>query len=151
MHSSIDADRNEVDPVPAGGGMAPRSALRQQRSRTRQEALLDAAEKIISEVGLDGLAMREIGRRSGVPIASVYHYFPSAAAMVRALAARQLARVSELVRSMVDQEIGGADLSGTELGAHAESVIVAVATYLETMPAAPAIWNALRSNPDCAR
>jgi len=35
--------------------VAPRSALKQERSRQRQQALLDAAEEMIAEAGLDGL------------------------------------------------------------------------------------------------
>lgn len=126
--------------------MAPRSALHQKRSRLRQQALLDAAEVMIAEAGLDGLAMREVGRRSGVPVASVYHYFPSASAMVRALAVRHLERVSALVRAKVDEAPAG--LSAGGLAILVDGIIGAVARYLETLPAAAAIWNALRSNPE---
>ena len=126
--------------------MAPRSALHQKRSRLRQQALLDAAEAMIAEAGLDGLAMREVGRRAGVPVASVYHYFPSASAMVRALAVRHLDRVSALVRSKVEDAPAG--LSAGALAVVVDTIIGEVSGYLATLPAAPAIWNALRTNPE---
>ena len=129
----------------ATNAMAPRSGLRQERSRLRQQVLLDAAEAMIAEVGLDGLSMREVGRRCAVPVASVYHYFPSASAMVRALAVRQLSRVSALVRRRVGDGIG---TSAGELAVAGDAIIEEVTRYLETLSAAPAIWNALRSNPE---
>ena len=68
--------------------MSRRSNPEQKRSRARQRALLDAAEEILGEVGADGLKMREVARRANLPIASVYHYFPSAAALIRTLVER---------------------------------------------------------------
>src|ERR1700722_10492104 len=65
--------------------MSRRSDPRQERSRARQRALLDAAEEILGEVGADGLKMREVARRANLPIASVYHYFPSAPPLNRPL------------------------------------------------------------------
>src|SRR6202042_1376884 len=70
--------------------MSRRSNPEQKRSRARQQALLDAAEEILGEVGADGLKMREVARRANLPIASVYHYFPSAAALIRTLVERML-------------------------------------------------------------
>ena len=77
--------------------MSPRSAPQQERSRVRQRALLDAAEEILGEVGADGLKMREVARRANLPIASVYHYFPSAPALIRTLVERMLDELRALL------------------------------------------------------
>ena len=69
--------------------LAPRNKPQQDRSRVRLQALLDAAEEVIAASGLHALAMREVARRANLPIASVYHYFPSTAALIRALIERQ--------------------------------------------------------------
>lgn len=127
--------------------VTPRSPLLQKRSRARQQALLDAAEEMIAEKGLDGLAMREIGRRAGVPIASLYHYFPSAPSIVRHLAVRQLERLGSLVAHRLESE--SASLSSIDdLQRIAVVIVTDLSAYLEHRPAAPAIWNALRANPD---
>ena len=127
--------------------VAPRSALKQERSRQRQQALLDAAEEMIAEAGLDGLSMREVGRRAGLPIASVYHYFPSAPAIVRELATRQLARLGALVehRLSTGEELVKSNIGIQSLAGH---IVSDLAAYLAEAKAAPAIWNALRSNPE---
>src|ERR1700729_1232415 len=70
--------------------MSRRSDPQQERSRARQRALLDAAEEILGEVGADGLKMREAARRANLPIASVYHFFPSSPALIRMLVERML-------------------------------------------------------------
>lgn len=124
---------------------APRSALKQERSRQRQKSLLDAAETIIAEVGLADMAMREVARRAQVPIASVYHYYPAAPALVRALAERQLDRLGSFIAARL--VIHGVSEPGLAVDALARRIVGDVAGELATMPAAPAIWNALRSDP----
>src|SRR5258707_192303 len=75
----------KTEMIPPQDRMSRRSDPQQERSRARQRALLDAAEEILGEVGADGLKMREVARRANLPIASVYHYFPSAPALIRTL------------------------------------------------------------------
>ena len=121
----------------------PRSSLQQQRSRQREVALLDAAEALVAEAGFDGLSMREIARRAGTPIASLYHYFPSVAAIVRRLSTRQLDLVSSFIEDRLTQHTGQLDV---EL--FAGTFIDDVAAFVGELPAAAAIWNALRSHPE---
>lgn len=125
----------------------PRNVPRQLRSRQRQQDLLDAAEEIIAEVGLDGLSMREVGRRADLPIASIYHYYPSASALVRALAERQLEMLAALVQGAFPPSFAGSADSDT-LATLAVAIIDQLATHLSHNRAAPAIWNALKSNPE---
>ena len=75
--------------------MSRRSDPRQERSRARQRALLDAAEEILGEVGADGLKMREVARRANLPIASLYHYFPSKEEFFKAALAEAAAELAE--------------------------------------------------------
>nr|WP_277998387.1 TetR/AcrR family transcriptional regulator [Sphingomonas liriopis] len=132
---------------PPVAALDPRSTPKQERSRHRQQLLLDAAEIMVAETGLEGLSVREIGRRTGIPIASVYHYFPSAAAMMRALALRQFADVERLIEARLE-EAGGllSDLARAPLVASA--VIDDLARYLDERPGAAAVWAALRSHPE---
>jgi AcrR family transcriptional regulator len=47
---------------------------------------LQAAETILAEDGADALTIQRIGKVAGVPVASVYHFFPTATAAAVALA-----------------------------------------------------------------
>jgi AcrR family transcriptional regulator len=125
--------------------MSRRSNPEQKRSRARQRALLDAAEEILGEVGADGLKMREVARRSNLPIASVYHYFPSAPALIRMLVERMLDELRAiLVRGVVQTQ--GASPRERE---HALIAIIDTAgDFMESRPTLPAVWGAMRGAPE---
>ncbi len=44
---------------------------------TSREAILSAGKEIITESGIQGLNMRDVARKCGVSVGSVYNYFPS--------------------------------------------------------------------------
>lgn len=57
----------------------------QARSKARVEAILDAARDIISEIGSDGMKMSVLAQRAGVPIGTVYQFFPNKSAVIYTL------------------------------------------------------------------
>lgn len=59
---------------------------KQQRSRKRQDHVLETARSIIAEEGLDALTMSALSRKSGVTFGSLYQYFPSRSAVLAKLA-----------------------------------------------------------------
>jgi AcrR family transcriptional regulator len=126
--------------------MSPRSDPRQERSRLRQQALLAAAEEILGEVGADGLKMREVGRRANLPIASVYHYFPSAPSLIRTLVERML----DDLRGILAE--GVAKAAAVEGGANASAALIAIidvaGDFVEARPSLPALWGAMRGAPE---
>lgn len=77
--------------------MQPELGLRnrptQARSQKRLELILDAAGTILEQEGPDALNTNRIARQSGVPVASLYHYFPNKHAVLSALGERWLDRV----------------------------------------------------------
>ena len=87
--------------------VSPRSDPQQERSRNRQQALLDAAEEVLAEVGAEGVRMREVARRAHLPIASVYHYFPSAQALIRTLVERLLDELRSVLTAGLASVGGG--------------------------------------------
>ncbi len=125
--------------------MSRRSDPQQERSRTRQRALLDAAEEILGEVGADGLKMREVARRADLPIASVYHYFPSAPALIRTLVERML----DELRAILVQGVASAERASPREAEHALLTIIdAAGDFMESRPTLPAVWGAMRGAPE---
>ncbi len=62
----------------------------QRRSLERFERILDASAELLRESGYDGLTTREVARRAGVPIGTLYQFFPGKHGLVAALAERNL-------------------------------------------------------------
>lgn len=126
--------------------LAPRNKPQQDRSRIRLQALLDAAEEVIVESGLQGLAMREVARRANLPIASVYHYFPSTAALIRALLERQFEKMNGILENGLKARfpIGNADFSIEQV----DALIDDIASYFFNTPSASELLAGLHAYPD---
>jgi AcrR family transcriptional regulator len=56
----------------------------------RVTRLLDVCAELLDEVGYDALTTREVARRAGVPIGTLYQFFAGKSALCGALAARNL-------------------------------------------------------------
>lgn len=94
----------------AGGAAAgqPAAPLRrrpvQRRSVARVERILDAAAELLGTAGYGALTTREVARRAGVPIGTLYQFFPGKDGLVAALAARNLERYLARVAARVAAE-----------------------------------------------
>lgn len=126
--------------------VSPRSDPQQERSRLRRQALLDAAEAIIGEVGADGLKMREVARRANLPIASVYHYFPSAQALIRTLVEGML----DDLRAILGEGVARAGAASNATAAKDTLLVMvdAAGDFMEGRPGLPALWGAMRGAPE---
>ncbi|MFH8795109.1 TetR/AcrR family transcriptional regulator [Streptomyces sp. NPDC017941] len=82
---------------PATTAAALRRAPVQRRSAERLTRILDACAALLDEVGYEDLTTRAVAERAGVPIGSVYRFFPNKRAMADALAHRNLERYAERV------------------------------------------------------
>ncbi len=72
-----------------------------RRARRRQETIaeiLDLAEAVMSEEGVNGLTLAEVARRLGVQPPSLYKYFPSITAVYDALFERGMVATLEVMR-----------------------------------------------------
>lgn len=70
----------------------------QARSIARFEKMLDAAEELMLEIGIDATSHHKIAERAQVPSASVYQYFPSPELIFQALAERHFKTVMDLTQ-----------------------------------------------------
>jgi AcrR family transcriptional regulator len=75
-----------------------RRAPVQERGRARVEAILDAAESVIAQVGLEAATTNAIAERAGASVGSLYHFFPNKQAIVDALLARYMTRTLDVMR-----------------------------------------------------
>lgn len=68
-----------------------------ENGRRRYTVLLDAAERLLMRDGPATLTIKRLAHEAGVPAASVYHFFPTPAAISIGLSERYLAAFVDLV------------------------------------------------------
>lgn len=78
---------------------------RQERGRHRIEVILDVAEKLVAEHGIDAVSTNRIAAQAGISPGSLYQFFANKEAVVAGLAERCLVRVAA----------NGVDLTAIEL------------------------------------
>lgn len=81
----------------------PRRAPVQERSRERVEHLLAVTRRLVGQRGNDAVSMREIAAEAGVPISSVYQYYPDKTALLRAIIVQYL----DEIRTRLARALGG--------------------------------------------
>ena len=100
--SKINAGKNPSSPQSAAADQdlaLPRRVPKQARSRARVDAILKAARRLIGDGG--EATMSEIADAAGVPIASLYQYFPDKTAVLRAL----MVRLHERLRTRLENAL----------------------------------------------
>lgn len=130
-----------------GSKKATRIQLRkkpqQERSIQRLDAILAAAAELIARGGIKDLKMTEIAAAAGVPIGSLYQFFPEKAAIVRALHDRHTARV-EAGTARVFSEL----TSLTQADAMLSGAIDSFFVFYRNDPTYLPVWLAAISDPD---
>ncbi len=66
----------------------PSRAPVQKRGQQRVDAILDAAEVVFGEMGVESATTNAIAERAGASVGSLYHFFPNKDAILQALAER---------------------------------------------------------------
>jgi AcrR family transcriptional regulator len=83
------ARSTEPQPEPSRGEPEELARIPQQeRGQRRMTSILDAAEQVFTEVGVDAATTNAIAERAGASVGSIYHFFPSKDAILLALAER---------------------------------------------------------------
>jgi AcrR family transcriptional regulator len=83
-------------PLPVAGEGHLRARPRQARSAARVEAILAAAEEVFEEVGYAKATTNLVATRAGVPIPTLYRWFPDKGAIALALCERYLDELEQL-------------------------------------------------------
>ncbi|HEX8904974.1 MAG TPA: TetR/AcrR family transcriptional regulator [Longimicrobiaceae bacterium] len=84
---------------------APIHTPRQARSRETLTRLLDAAEAVLAEGGLEGATVPAIAARAGLSVGAVYRRFPDKDALLRAVYFRMFGRMREQNETKMDPDL----------------------------------------------
>jgi DNA polymerase len=76
----------------------------QARSRERLRRVLDAADELLATEGADTFTTNRIAAVAGIPVGSVYRYFPDKEAIVEALATRYWSEFADLVAAAAEAD-----------------------------------------------
>lgn len=79
----------------AGSGAEPTAPA----ALPTREAILDAAERLFSARGVDGVAVRDLARELGLTASSLYNHFPGKQALYEAVLERGLRPIVELTQA----------------------------------------------------
>jgi AcrR family transcriptional regulator len=86
--------------------LTPRRKPSQERSRDRVERILDATAALLEEIPVDKITTAAIAERAGVPIGSVYQYFPNKLSVLAELARRVMESVDLKTASLIAEDFG---------------------------------------------
>jgi AcrR family transcriptional regulator len=68
----------------------PRQIPRQERAREKVRLIVEAAAQVLERRGEEGFNTNAVAERAGVSIGTLYRYFPDKAAILKALAEREI-------------------------------------------------------------
>lgn len=86
--------------------LSPRRKPSQERSRDRVERILDATAALLRETPADKITTAAIADKAGVPIGSVYQYFPNKLSVLAQLARRVMEEVDSKTASLIAEDFG---------------------------------------------
>jgi AcrR family transcriptional regulator len=135
-----EAQRSELERVE--DPLLPRRRPLQERSRRRVDAILDALVSLLGERSFDEITTAGIAERAGVPIGSVYHFFPSKEGILAEVAGRKFAAVDSAFATNLARELAHKPWREALEGA----VETSVAAY-RSDPAYVTVWRATRTSP----
>ena len=144
------ADSEAVaDGAVPGVGARVRREPRQARSRARVAQILAAADGILSVEGFEALTVRRIAQEAGVPVGSIYQFFPDKAAVVDALAHSYLSEFDAAIAALVAaaQDPAAAAAWSDPVG----RLVDEFAGLYRSRPGYVALWSGRHLSPELAR
>lgn len=88
-------------------------AASQPAGQPTREAILDAAERLFSARGVDGVAVRDLARELGLTASSLYNHFPGKQALYEAVLERGLRPIVEMVQASWQDRLDRATIADT--------------------------------------
>jgi AcrR family transcriptional regulator len=91
------------------------AANKKVNERSGREALLDAAEELFAEGGVDGVSMRDLTKRAGTNLASVNYYFGSKEKLFMEVIARRIRPINAKRLELLEAAIAEGGEAGPSL------------------------------------
>lgn len=123
--------------------LALRKRPQQERSVLRLEAILDSAMALVLEKDVSCVTMSEIAQRAGIPIGSLYQFFPQKAAVLKALHDR----LSMEIEHKISQIFAGVG-SLEEAARQAADALFELHSLFRERPIFMSIWQAIQTDKD---
>ena len=123
------------------GKLDPRPLPRQRRAIERRRAILDATLALLADHSIDSLSTTLIATEAGVPVASVYAYFPNKMAVLAELAREAMEEVDTLLTGLLPAELTPASIETA-----VDQAVEAVLEGYRAMPARQRLFSAIRGN-----
>ena len=149
---------------PGDGAEQPPARIRreprQARSRARVAQILAAADGILSVEGFEALTVRRIAQEAGVPVGSIYQFFPDKAAVVDALARGYIGEFDAAIEVLVaDAEAYSAEHEGERRDQETDGgwgdpvgrLVDEFADLYRSRPGYVALWSGRHLSPELAR
>jgi AcrR family transcriptional regulator len=111
---------------------------RQDRGQRRYEELLDAAEEVIAEAGVDAATTNAIAARAKSGMGSLYRFFPNKGAIVGALANRYNEGILQLTQYALRPE-----LPVISLAAMVDEIVDPLVDFFRRAPAYRHVFHAI--------
>jgi len=110
------------------------------------EEILDAAEAVIGEVGVEAATTNAIADRAGASVGSLYHFFPNKEAIIRGLAGRYENQMRQLKAVTL-----GPEARVVSLPQMVDGIIEPLVRFMEQRPAYFAVFHATQDprRPHC--
>lgn len=133
MSEEITTKKGHVD-------LQPRRSPLQSRAKQTVERILEATADVLDEEGSENLTTERVAERSGVNIATLYHYFPNKLALLYALGDRLARQQEEWLNAIWDRygELGWREV--------VDAVSDAVLKFHRTVKGATAVSRAMKGH-----
>jgi len=112
----------------------------QARARARVDLILATAADMVAEAGTGSLNTNHLAARAGIPVGSVYQFFPDKTALLTALAQAQVAAFEATLVMPADP-----DPANWNLGEEVRRGVSALAAFMTAHPAYPQLYLAARA------
>lgn len=120
--------------------MSMRRKPQQTRSQERVNRILDEAERLFIEVGYEATTTKAIASKAGIPIGTLYQFFPSKAAIATGLAVRYIEQIKAIFAQLHTPET-----AKLPLVEHLDRAIDTFHQFYATHPGFLIVFGLLRS------
>ncbi|TGL60948.1 TetR/AcrR family transcriptional regulator [Leptospira sarikeiensis] len=120
-----------------------RKSPSQKRAIERVQYILDIVADLLDEVGAEAINTNLIAQRAGIPIGSLYQYFPNKHAILKAVGQRHLERVNLMILNFLKEEPDKSDWENL-----IDTIIDAFAQLYQSEPGFIPLWSNKNLDPE---